>query len=166
MNTLQDLDTLVRLLKEFKLPISPILEYEINQKRDALLKAVTIEETVINSEEGIVPSKPIEENVPKVKKTLKVVTGEGEDIVGEDATKIFVQAIREIGVEKVFRLKLPIDGLYLITEGRNPKYKSQQADLGNNYYLNTHSNTNTKYRQLKKIIKLLYLDWRVELIEK
>ncbi len=32
MNTLEDLHTLVRLLHEFKFPVSPILEYEIQEK--------------------------------------------------------------------------------------------------------------------------------------
>lgn len=40
MGKLEDLHTLVRLLKEFELPMSPILEYAIREKEESLLSEV------------------------------------------------------------------------------------------------------------------------------
>lgn len=55
MSKLNDLHTLVRLLKEFELPVSPILEYAIKEKEEELStnNAFSVNEENIISEEPI-----------------------------------------------------------------------------------------------------------------
>lgn len=63
MGKLEDLRTLVRLLKEFELPMSPILEYAIREKEESLLSGVgeTASDSSLYADEE--PVSPIEEYV-------------------------------------------------------------------------------------------------------
>ena len=63
MGKLEDLHTLVRLLKEFELPMSPILEYAIREKEESLLSEVgeTASDSSLYADER--PVSPIEEYV-------------------------------------------------------------------------------------------------------
>lgn len=76
-----------------------------------------------------------------------------------------VKVIKEIGAERVYDMRIPMDGMYLVTKGGNPQYPSAQHDVGNGLFLNVHSNTKTKKRQLEKIFRTLNLNWRVEINE-
>ena len=51
MSRLDDLHTLVRLLQEFELPVSPILEYSIKEKEEELMQTSTEEHTPISFEQ-------------------------------------------------------------------------------------------------------------------
>lgn len=52
MGNLEDLQTLIRLLKKYELPVSPILEYAIREKEEALC----IDDSVNDSEGSAEPS--------------------------------------------------------------------------------------------------------------
>ena len=168
MSKIEDLRTLVKLLKEYELPVSPILEYAINEQ---------IEKFSSNDENPIVTPaievlkrkdelsvKPIKRS-KKRPSVLRIVRSDGTIIEYEKAVKTFCQVIREIGIEKIFLLKIPMDGMYLINKGRNPKYPADQHDVGNGYFVNVHSATVTKKRQLERIFKAFNLNWQVEIIE-
>ena len=170
MSKLDDLHTLVRLLKEFEFPISPILEYAIQEKikqlssKDESPVIIPITEVLKKEEVLKVPVKPTV--VPKKKSSvLRIVRADGTKIECEKAANTLCQAIKEIGVEKVYSLKMPMDGMYLVTIGGNPQYPSAQHDVGNGYFVNVHSNTVTKKRQLERIFKAFDIDWKVEIVE-
>lgn len=91
-----------------------------------------------------------------------VIRADGTTIVSEKAASTFCLVIKEIGVEKVYALKIPMDGMYLVTIGGNPQYPSAQHDVGGGYFVNMHSNTKTKKRQLERIFSALNLNWKVE----
>lgn len=168
MSKLDDLHTLVRLLKEYEFPVSPILEYAINEQ---------IEQLSSNDENPIVtptievPEKIDELSVKSIIRSkkrpsvLRIIRPNGTKIEYKKAAKSFCQAISEIGIEKIFLLKIPIDGMYLINKGGNSKYPTAQYDVGNGYFVNVHSNTITKKRQLERIFKTFNLKWQVEIIE-
>ena len=170
MSKIDDLHTLVRLLKEFEFPVSPILEYAIQEK---------IEELTVNGKNQITPSildikdidakrdmtlKPITASKKKPS-VLRILRSDNTVIECEKAPSTFTQAIKEIGVEKVYALKIPMDNMHLITIGGNTQYPTGQHDVGNGYFVNVHSNTATKKRQLERIFKALNLNWKVEIIE-
>ena len=168
MSKLEDLHTLVKLLKKYEFPVSPILEYAINEQ---------IEQLSSNNENPVLtPTIEVLERkdelsiklITKSKKrpsVLRIVRSDGTKIEYEKAAKTFCQAIREVGIEKIFLLKIPMDGMYLINIGGNPKYPTAQYDVGNGYFVNVHSNTATKKRQLERIFKAFELDWLVEIVE-
>ena len=167
MSKLDDLHTLQRLLKEFEFPVSPILEYAIKEKIDQLSSD---DDSQIN-----MPIMDVQENhgmmevsveapvrIKKKATNICVIRADGTTIVSEKAASTFCLVIKEIGVEKVYALKIPMDGMYLVTIGGNPQYPSAQHDVGGGYFVNVHSNTKTKKRQLERIFSALNLNWKVE----
>ena len=167
MSKLDDLHTLQRLLKEFEFPVSPILEYAIKEKIDQLSSdddsQINMPIMDVQENHGMMEVS-VEAPVRIKKKTTKicVILADGTTIVSEKAASTFCLVIKEIGVEKVYALKIPMDGMYLVTIGGNPQYPSAQHDVGGGYFVNVHSNTNTKKRQLERIFSTLNLNWKVE----
>lgn len=85
-------------------------------------------------------------------------------ILYNKAAKTFCQAIMEVGVDRVYSLKIPTENMYLVTIGRNYLSPSSQYDVGNGYFVNVHSNTVTKKRHLERIFKVFNISLRVEII--
>ena len=167
MSKLDDLHTLQRLLKEFEFPVSPILEYAIKEKIDQLssdddsqinMPIMDVQENHGMMEVSVVAPVRIKKKATKI----CVIRADGTTIVSEKAASTFCLVIKEIGVEKVYALKIPMDGMYLVTIGGNPQYPSAQHDVGGGYFVNVHSNTKTKKRQLERIFSALNLNWKVE----
>lgn len=167
MSKLDDLLTLQRLLKEFEFPVSPILEYAIKEKIDQLssdddsqlnMPIMDVQENHGMMEVSVEASVRIKKKATKI----CVIRADGTTIVSEKAASTFCQVIKEIGVEKVYAQKIPMDGMYLVTIGGNPQYPSAQHDVGGGYFVNVHSNTKTKKRQLERIFSALNLNWKVE----
>ena len=109
MSKLEDLHTLVRLLKEYEFPVSPILEYAIQEKinqisasesNQVVLPAIEI------SENAELMDMSIEALVSQKKKTtiLRIVRADKSIIEHKKAANTFCQAIQEIGAEKVYML--------------------------------------------------------------
>ena len=96
--------------------------------------------------------------------TLRVIRDNGTVIECEKAANTLCQVIKEVGVEKVYSLKIPLDGMYLVTKGGNPYYPSAQHDLGNGFFVNSHSDTHRKKRLLERIFTAFRINWKVEII--
>lgn len=172
MSKLDDLHTLVRLLNEFELPVSPILEYAIKNKEEELSNAP---QEPSNPKPAKQPKKVvlkvtngISDDVKATKKkpsVLRVYRANGTFIEEEKAAATMCRAIKEVGVESVYDMKIPMDGMFLVTKGGNPQYPTAQHDVGNGLFVNVHSNTITKKRQLERIFSTLKVNWRVEIVE-
>lgn len=169
MNSIDDLHTLKRLLAEFELPVSPILEYAIENKEEELMESLSKKQTAFsNKEEAVNIMSDNTEDIKAAKKALSILRIYREDgtlIEGVKTSDVMVKAIKEIGARKVFELKIPLDGMHLVTIGGNPLYPSAQHEVGNGLFLNVHSNTKTKKRQLERIFNALHINWRVEIVE-
>jgi hypothetical protein len=61
-------------------------------------------------------------------------------------------------------LAIKHDGDILVTKKKHPKYFGTQQPLSDGYLVNTHSNTETKKKQLDYISDALQLGWKVEII--
>ena len=170
MSKLDDLHTLQRLLKEFEFPVSPILEYAIKEKEEQLssddespvvMHAVEDQENDGMIEVSIKPTA----GTKKKPSVLRIIRTDGTIIECEKAATAFCQVIKEVGAEKVYSLKIPMDCMYLVTIGGNPQYPTAQHDVGDGYFVNVHSNSITKKRQLERIFKAFNLSWKVEIVE-
>lgn len=166
MSKIDDLNTLVRLLKEFELPVSPILEFAIKEQYEALGNdtKLTLGDTELKVpiiHRGHKPEAIIRKKKPS---TIRVVRSDGSFIECLTAADSMCEAIKEIGVKKVYEMKLPMDGMFLVTIGGNPQYPTAQHKIEDDYFVNVHSNNKTKKRQLEKIFSLLDLSWKVEII--
>ena len=170
MTDVEELKHVLEVLNKFDLPVSPILEYAIKEK---------IEQRSSDDESTVVmPVVEVQENdgmlevsvkttagTKKKPSVLRIIRTDGTIIECEKAAAAFCQAIKEVGVEKVYSLKIPMDNMHLVTIGGNPQYPTAQHNVGNGYFVNVHSNTFTKKRQLERIFKAFNLSWKVEIVE-
>lgn len=171
MSKFDDLQTLVRLLNEFELPVSPILEYAIKEKIEQL-SSDSEEQTkllvqAVPEDEGktdVYAEEPVR-NKKRPSTTIRVIRADGTAIGNEKAASTFCQAIKEVGVKNVYSLKMPMDGMHLVTIGGNPQYPTAQHDVGGGYFVNVHSSTMTKKRQQERIFSALNVNWSVEIVE-
>lgn len=167
MTDAEELKHVLEVLKKFDLPISPILEYAIKEKIEEFSpngeRSASVLVSEVLAEESVTETPTIKAITAKKKPTsLRVTRANGTTIECLKAADTLCQTIQEIGTEKVFSLKIPMDGMYLVTMGGNPQYPSAQHDVGGGYFVNVHSNTNTKKRQLERIFSALNLNWKVE----
>jgi hypothetical protein len=93
-----------------------------------------------------------------------VTRPDGSIIQEEKAANTLCQVIKEVGPEKVYNLHIPLDGNNLVIKGENPDKHSGIHYIGDNYYVNTHSNTISKKRQLERIFQALNLGWKVDIV--
>lgn len=170
MTDLEELKYALEVLKKFELPVSPILEYTIQEKIEQLSSQV--ESPVVTpaaevQEKDEMLEVPVGSTGRSMSKpsVLRITRSDGTIIEYEKAATTLCQAIKEIGAEKVFSLKIPLDRMHLVTIGGNPQYPTAQYDVGNGYFVNVHSNTITKKRQLEKIFKAFNLSWNVEIVD-
>ena len=94
----------------------------------------------------------------RMKEALKVSFPNGVEIFEPQASVTFGKAIALIDPKRIEPLK--IQGLLT----RNPNYFKSSQIIGEGYYANTHSNTNTKCRQLEEISRLLNLGLVVKVV--
>lgn len=180
MSKINDLQTVMRLLKEYELPISPILEYTIKEK---------IEQLSLNNENPVV--KPLEEgnnkHTNRVAETLsierprsgtkakasalRVTFADGTVICERKAVDTLKKCIVKFGPERVAQLCLqPVDNILqlnrvnLVTKKRDEMYANRQHEIGNGWLVFTCSNTPAKKRQIEAIAKALNIKVRVELV--
>lgn len=173
MTDIEELQHLLEVMRKFDLPISPILEYAIKDKIESLSDGEDplVTQNVVKEDTPINIFKPkfmaIESKERKKKKatTIRVIRADGSIIACEKAAHTISKVIKEIGGSRVYELKIPIDGMWLVTIGGNPKYPNGQYDIGDGYFVNTHSGTAEKKRQLEKIFSSLHMNWKVEIIE-
>ncbi len=170
MTDVEELKHVLEVLNKFDLPVSPILEYAIREKIEQLSSDddshVVMPVVEVQENDGM-PEVSFKATTGAKKKpsVLRIIRTDGTIIECEKAAAAFCQAIKEVGVEKVYSLKIPMDSMHLVTIGGNPQYPTAQHNVGNGYFVNVHSNTLTKKRQLERIFKAFNLSWKVEIVE-
>ena len=105
-----------------------------------------------------------DKSLRKKNTVLRVIRPDGSIIEESKAAVTMGEAIKELGVFSVKNLGITHDNMNLIQVGGNLKYPGQQYYLGFNLYLNTHSCTERKKRQLEKIFNMLSVNWKVEIV--
>lgn len=71
-------------------------------------------------------------------------------------------ALAKIGKDRFPEIKLEIGGHPIITQQILPKYKAYMREICDGWYLNTQSDTDCKYMQMKSISDTLGLGLKVE----
>ena len=170
MTDVEELKHVLEVLNKFDLPVSPILEYAIKEKIEQLSSddesTVVMPVVEVQENDGMLEvSVKTTAGTKKKPSVLRIIRTDGTRIECEKAAAAFCQAIKAVGVEKVYSLKIPMDNMHLVTIGGNPQYPTAQHNVGNGYFVNVHSNTFTKKRQLERIFKAFNLSWKVEIVE-
>lgn len=95
---------------------------------------------------------------------IRVVLEKGTEICEKHAANTLVEVIKYAGIEKVRNLNItmgPNGGSPLICTGINTKHSTEYKELGDGLYVNTLSNTKTKFRQIEKINSELNLNMQI-----
>lgn len=99
------------------------------------------------------------------RKLLKVTFPNGKNFCYKNVTATMIDVLKEIGEDRFPDIGLEIGHLPIISKEVYPKYRDWMKPIINGWYLNTQSNTDTKYLQLKAISDSLGLALEIELGE-
>ena len=168
MTDYEKLKQAVDILRKFNLPISPILEYSINEKLQELSCQVEnpsdIQEILTTLTSNVEPVQPYKFLTKLAPTRLRVTRSNGSTIEESKAANTLCLVIKEIGPEIVEKIGLSVDGQNIILRDLGPDRRGDRHDIGNNFFVNTHSSTLAKKIQLERIFKALRLPWKVDII--
>lgn len=97
------------------------------------------------------------------RKLLKVIFPNGKSICYKNVTSTMIDSLIEIGSDRFQEIPLEMCHLPLLSQDVYPKYKEWMKPVCDGWYLNTQSNTDTKYLQLRAISEALNLGLEIEL---
>lgn len=97
------------------------------------------------------------------RKLLKVTFPNGKSFCYKNVTSTMIDSLIEIGPDRFQEIHLVMCHLPLLSLEVYPKYKEWMKPVCNGWYLNTQSNTDTKYLQLRAISEALDLGLEIEL---
>ena len=168
MTDYEKLEQAIEILRKLNLPISPILEYSINEKLQELSYQDKSQSDNHEVSAALISyAEPVQsDGYPPIKAQarLRVTRPDGSVIQDHKAANTFCQVIKEIGPERIQELGISVDYGNLILRDQGSHRIGDKHDIGNNFYVNTHSSTAAKKRQLEKIFSAFHLAWRVEIV--
>ena len=167
MSRLDDLHTLVRLLQEFELPVSPILEYSIKEKEEELIQTSTDEHTPISFEQEkpiVVPTSVGEQKTKGKSEVLRVEFPNGKVVQCNRATDTYVEVIEYAGPSAVNALGITHAGVNIVADSYDTQYASAQRKISDGWLVFTNTSTRQKHQDLLLISEKLDLNIVVNLI--
>lgn len=99
------------------------------------------------------------------RKLLRVTFPNGKVLCYKSTTDTMIATIQELGDGVIANIKLLSCHLPLLSKEIYPKYKEWMKPVCNGWYLNTQSNSDTKFLQLNAINEQLSLGLKIELGE-
>ena len=97
------------------------------------------------------------------KKLLRVTFPNGKVLCYKNTTETMIATMQELGVDIMSKVKLELCHLPLLSKEIHPKYKEWMKLVCDGWYLNTQSNSDSKFLQLNAINEQLSLGLTVEL---
>lgn len=97
------------------------------------------------------------------RKRLHVTFPNGKQFCYSNATTTMIEVLKEIGEEQFPLISLEMCKLPLVSKEIYPRYKAWMKPICSGWYINSQSNTDTKYLQLRAISDSLKLGLRIEL---
>lgn len=94
---------------------------------------------------------------------LRVTFSNGKEIEQPVAAETFAIAIQELGIENVLSLGKKLYGFPLVSTQKNDKYGQHRVG---SYFIITHSNTETKKKQLEEIARDLGVRIQVQIMQR
>ena len=99
------------------------------------------------------------------RKLLRVTVPNGKVLCYKSTTDTMIATMQELGDGVIANIKLLSCHLPLLSKEIYPKYKEWMKPVCNGWYLNTQSNSDTKFLQLNAINEQLSLGLKIELGE-
>lgn len=95
---------------------------------------------------------------------IKVIFPEGKTIQPNKVLEALVEVVKYAGPERVHNLGISVCANNLVLKTQTPRYVKTCKPVGNGWFVNTCSDTLTKYKQIKQISNGLGLNLEVEII--
>lgn len=99
------------------------------------------------------------------RKLLRITFPNGKVLCYKSTTDTIIATMQELGDDVIANIKLQSCHLPLLSKEIYPKYKEWMKPICNGWYLNTQSNSDTKFLQLNAINEQLSLGLKIELRE-
>lgn len=99
------------------------------------------------------------------RKGLVIEYPNGEILQMSKAGDTLTEFIRRVGYQKVRALGISIYRMNLVSNTIDKKHEANQHQVASGWFVNTHSNGETKVRQIQRISDALHLGIKVELIK-
>lgn len=97
------------------------------------------------------------------KKLIRVTFPNGKVICYKSTTDTMVTVLQELGEEVISKIELELCHLPLVSKEIYPKYRKWMKPICNGWYINTQSNSDSKFLELKSINDQLALNLTIEL---
>lgn len=94
---------------------------------------------------------------------LRVTFPDGSVVCHRNVTNTFVDALKAIGADRFPEITLELARLPLMSQEVYPRLKEYMKPVCDGWYVNTQSDTNQKYLQLRAINDALQLGFTIEL---
>lgn len=97
------------------------------------------------------------------KKLIRVTFPNGKAICYKSVTETMVATLQELGAYILSKITLELSHLPLLSKEIYPKYKEWMKPVCDGWYINTQSDSESKFLQLKAINEQLFLGLTIEL---
>ena len=101
---------------------------------------------------------------PSARPKIKVTYPDGRTIQPNKVFEALVEVVKYAGPERVHNLNITVCADNLVLKNPKPRYEKACKPVGDNWFVNTCSDTPTKYEQIKQISDELELNLQVEII--
>ena len=101
---------------------------------------------------------------PLTRQKIKVIFPDGKTIQPNKVLEALVEVVKYAGPERVHDLGISVCANNLVLKTQTPRYVKTCKPVGNGWFVNTCSDTLTKYKQIKQISNGLGLNLEVEII--
>ena len=99
------------------------------------------------------------------KKLIRVTFPSGKVICYKSTTDTMVAVLQELGEDVFSKIKLELCHLPLVSKEIYPKYRKWMKPICEGWYINTQSNSDSKFLELKAINDQMSLNLKIELGE-
>lgn len=97
------------------------------------------------------------------KKLLRVTFPSGKVICYKSTTDTMVAVLQELGEDVISKIELELCHLQIVSKEIYPKYRKWMKPICDGWYINTQSNSDSKFLELKSINDQLSLNLKLEL---
>lgn len=97
------------------------------------------------------------------KKLLRVTFPSGKVICYKSSTDTMVAVLQELGEDVISKIELELCHLPIVSKEIYPKYRKWMKPICDGWYINTQSNSDSKFLELKSINDQLSLNLKLEL---
>lgn len=173
MTSRQELKLILELIRKYSLPLSPILEYAINEKLEEFSEDKDNDKSdYVNEDTSAL--EPCEDDSPKQslgnhssRYIIKVTYPDGRVFCNKQVWKTLVDVVKYARPERVRQLQITCMGDNLVSPklNDNPIYRSSQKSIGDGLYVCAYSSTDVKFNHINRINKALHLGLKVEKVE-